>query len=402
MHAPCLRVLQKLLNLDKPIHLARRKVVVDAVIAVFRAPRSSLTRLGYALSRSTTAKHRVKCIDRLLGNEHLQGERLALYGRLAQFLIRANPQPVVVVDWSPLCADQRWQLLRASVAVKGRALTLYEEVHPQSMLGSRKVQKRFLEQLALLVPPKCQPLIVTDAGFKNPWFKAVEALGWQWLGRVRGQVLVSRPGESLWMPVRMLYALATTQAQSLGPLQVTRSNPVTATAVLYRQASKGRHGTTLNGGPARSKADRQCARTAREPWLLIACAQLAEWPAARLVRVYRQRMQIEEGFRDTKSAAFGFGLYPVRSRFHERAQVLLLLVALAMMLAWLVGYWVQRQGYAPAYQVNTVKHRSVLSCVSLGLLFLTDPKCPFRPPAVLELWGLQEDIAQIQRSIVDG
>ena len=113
-------------------------------------------------------------------------------------------------------------------------------------------------------------------------------------------------------------------------------------------------------------------------------------------------MQIEEGFRDTKSAAFGFGLYPVRSRFHERAQVLLLLVALAMMLAWLVGYWVQRQGYAPAYQVNTVKHRSVLSCVSLGLLFLTDPKCPFRPPTVLELWGLQEDIAQIQRSIVDG
>jgi hypothetical protein len=32
-------------------------------------------------------------------------------------------------------------LLRAALPVKGRALTLYEEVHPRSRLGNRRVQR---------------------------------------------------------------------------------------------------------------------------------------------------------------------------------------------------------------------------------------------------------------------
>ena len=113
-------------------------------------------------------------------------------------------------------------------------------------------------------------------------------------------------------------------------------------------------------------------------------------------------MQIEEGFRDTKNAAFGFALYPVRNRFQERAQVLLLLVALATILAWLMGRWAQQQGYARAYQVNTVKNRPILSWVFLGNLLLTDPMPPQTLPTLTDLWRLQEDIARAQRSILEG
>lgn len=31
---------------------------------------------------------------------------------------------------------------------------------------------------------------VTDAGFRSPWFRAVEKLGWYWLGRLRHRTLV--------------------------------------------------------------------------------------------------------------------------------------------------------------------------------------------------------------------
>jgi hypothetical protein len=65
-------------------------------------------------------------------------------------------------------------LLRASVAVEGRSVTLYEEVHPPRRLNNRRVQDRFLEKLARIRPAGCEPVILTDAGFRSPWFDAVE------------------------------------------------------------------------------------------------------------------------------------------------------------------------------------------------------------------------------------
>jgi len=56
-------------------------------------------------------------------------------------------EPLIVIDWSDLKADQSLHLLRASLPVGGRSLTLYEEVHKQKDLGNRKVQHRFLQPL---------------------------------------------------------------------------------------------------------------------------------------------------------------------------------------------------------------------------------------------------------------
>jgi len=42
---------------------------------------------------------------------------------------RLRVDPVLLVDWSDLDAWRRNQVLRVSVVVEGRALTVYEEVH---------------------------------------------------------------------------------------------------------------------------------------------------------------------------------------------------------------------------------------------------------------------------------
>jgi hypothetical protein len=97
-----------------------------------------------------------------------------IYGRLAQDWLEGIRTLLIVVDGSPVTADQKWQLLRASVAVEGRSVTLYEEVHSQHRLGSRWVQQRFLGSLARLIPAGCKPIILTDAGFRSPWFDAVK------------------------------------------------------------------------------------------------------------------------------------------------------------------------------------------------------------------------------------
>lgn len=43
-------------------------------------------------------------------------------------------------------------------------------------------------------------------------------------------------------------------------------------------------------------------------WLLASNLPAEQWTAAKVVAVYKRRMQIEEGFRDVKSEHLGFDL----------------------------------------------------------------------------------------------
>lgn len=88
--------------------------------------------------------------------------------------------------------------------------------------------------------------------------------------------------------------------------------------------------------------------------------------AKRVVKLYRTRMQIEEGFRDLKSPAYGFSFNLAYSRGPHRIEVLLLIAALAGMVAWAVGWLAERRQLHYQFQVNSIKHRRVLSLFYLG------------------------------------
>ena len=80
---------------------------------------------------------------------------------------------------------KRFHVIRASLVAKGRAITLYEEVHDEKNFGSGKVHGKFLQSLKEILP-NCKPVIVTDAGFGVPWFKSVLKINWNYVGRIRG------------------------------------------------------------------------------------------------------------------------------------------------------------------------------------------------------------------------
>ena len=84
-------------------------------------------------------------------------------------------------------------ILKAVVQVKGRALSIYGEVHPMRCYNNAKTHRRFLHPLQSTVPEGCCPIVVTDAGFRRPWFRDVEALGWDWVGRIRNRIKYLRP-----------------------------------------------------------------------------------------------------------------------------------------------------------------------------------------------------------------
>ncbi len=79
---------------------------------------------------------------------------------------------------SDLDACKRHFLLRASVPIAGRSLTLYEAVHTVTSKEKPKVHEHFLQTHQKMRSSHCRPILVTDAGFRTPWFKQVEAFGY--------------------------------------------------------------------------------------------------------------------------------------------------------------------------------------------------------------------------------
>lgn len=273
----------------------------------------------------------LKRIDRLLSNPAVQAHRTAFYGAAAAVLI-STQEPIVVVDWSELKSDGRWHLLRAGLAVRGRTLTVYEEVHPQRSLGARRVQVAFLNRLCALLPADSRPIIVTDAGFKVPWFRAVEALGWHWLGRVRGQVMMCPcdPAFAPFQRVQSYYGQAQDQARSLGRFLLAQSQALACNVVLIRQPRRGRkQRNRRTPTPASGGHPQKMARSAAEPWLLACSESLGNRCAAQIVRYYALRMQIECSFRDLKSHRYGCAFEDTLTRTAERLQMLLMIHMLA-------------------------------------------------------------------------
>jgi hypothetical protein len=189
-------------NAFPDIHAARRHGVAIAVATVAQGTQLGITALGRSMAGPTRLKHRVKQMDRLIGNRRLHAQRLRLYQGMTHRLLRRCKQPIILIDWSDFSNDRQKQLLRASLPVGGRALTLYEERHPLKKLGNRRVQHRFLDQLHAMLPAHCRPIVIADAGFRVPFYRYVERLGWHWVGRIRNRDPISRAGTDKWFPAK--------------------------------------------------------------------------------------------------------------------------------------------------------------------------------------------------------
>ena len=208
-------IVQQLLEVVCPsMHRVRRASLVASVLGALR-PTLDLTAIGRALPGGTSQKHALRA-DRLLSNRHLHGQRVKHYQGLCRPLIGARTRPVLLVDWSDLDARKRHYLL-PSVAVNGRSATVYEEVHRLASKDKRRTHRAFLQQLQAVLPVGCRPIIVTDAGFRTPWFQQVEALGWDWVGRIRNRHKMRWCSGGRWFDANRCYQQASSVANYLGP-----------------------------------------------------------------------------------------------------------------------------------------------------------------------------------------
>ena len=151
MHA--ISLLQRWFAHNTPfMHQGRQASVLAAVAGLLWGGTLTLTHLGRSLPGAAHTKHKIKRIDRLLGNAHLQGECSQVYAALAGWLLSGIRRPVIVVDWSDCEPGHEWLMLTAAVTVGGRALPLYQEVHRLSAYNSPGTHRRFLKALHAVLP----------------------------------------------------------------------------------------------------------------------------------------------------------------------------------------------------------------------------------------------------------
>ncbi|WP_278043987.1 transposase [Legionella lansingensis] len=135
-------------------------------------------------------------------------------------------------------------------------------MHEKQYENNPNVHQKFLEQLKKVIPSKCKPVIVTDAGFKNPWFKAVASLGWDYVGRIRG--LTSIHDGADYLPVKQWFGHIKNKAAYLGELLVAKTNPIKAHCYSYKHILKGRK---KYGRIKRDQVAIKASKGYREPWI---------------------------------------------------------------------------------------------------------------------------------------
>lgn len=410
------------------IHANRFQVLVAGVLALVRCRCLSLTAIGRAMSgarprtkgRARSArrlrKHAIKRSDRLLGNQHLHRERPELYRGLAAKVFKGNRRPVIVLDWTKL--GEQFAGLVAAAPFGGRAVPIYEETHWLEHMGQRKVEDKFLDRLAAIVPPGCSPILIADAGFRGPFCQAVLARGWDFVVRIRARCQVRLQTEATGGDFHRFYEQATARPQSLGWGEFApRGARTEARFVLLkkkrpskktRPRKKPRPKRTRPGKKPRLKRTRlgkkarpavrgarkpprcnrlrsgsqlKAKRGAIEPWLLA--TSLSHASAVTICELYATRMQIEETFRDTKNSRFGWSLQQARYRSTQRLDNLFLLIALAMLAVTLLGAAAEATNRHLGYQSNTIKTRRVLSWFVLGNYIIQNQELDWLRPAAL-------------------
>jgi len=338
---------------------ARSKTLLDCADALIQSNRMTLTDIGRSLRGTAHVKHKIKPVDRFLGRDKLDKDKNAIYAELVHHLFGTLPYFVLAVDWSGCCGDD-YHLLRASLVVDGRSMPINNMVVSKADYATRASHNRFIDELVKILNTDKKVYIVTDGGYLTPWFQHVLNQGWHVIGRLRGGTK-SCINEGDWQTVHELHEGATSTPTYLGLAQIGKYTDSTGQfhLYLYKGKVKGRKGSSRF-----TKDKKMYERMADEPWLLVSSDDDLE--AKQVVNLYSKRTQIEQNFRDDKSQRYGFSWRLSKSVGVKRISALCLIRVIATLALWLIGFEGEWRKLHHRFQANTIKHRRVLSFVSLA------------------------------------
>jgi hypothetical protein len=279
----------------------------ELVLALLSGFTTNLAELGRQADRTAVAKGNRQRWARWL--EHPAWRPEGLYAGLHRLIRRwlaRRPEVLLLLDTTHLSA--RWVVLQVSCPWQGRALPLYRVVYPYA--GPERDQPAAvagaLRWLGEQLPGKrSRYVLVADRGFpSSEWVRELRAGGWRFVLRVKSNWRLECP-------------------EYAG--QMREATPDWEGPRWYENAVLGWRDPRRKDPDPRGRAHvvQYWDREHQEPWFLVT----SETCPHRAVRIYHQRMQIEQEFRDLKGPE---GLDALAS-WHDQERV-------ASFLAWLAVY----------------------------------------------------------------
>jgi hypothetical protein len=327
------------------LHAKQRESVGHSVVGALHADRAGVAAIGRAAARrrGKVDKHGIKQFDRYLSNDKVRPQ--VFLPRLARRLLAARKEVVVMIDWTEFAPDDHSTIVISMVTRHGRATPLVWKTVRTSKLKKRRAgyEDDALETLAEAVPKGTRVTVLADRGFGDQKrYAHVLSLGFHYVIRFRqGILLTDEFGESA-PAVQWLHPRG--RARMLKQVAVTADCYIPPAIVLVR------------------------AKKMKEAWCLATSRD--DLPADEIIRLYGKRFSIEETFRDQKDRRFGLGLYYTQLGDPGRRDRMLLVLALAHLIATLLGAAGESIGLDRLLRANTVKNRRTHSLFRQGYEYL--------------------------------
>lgn len=356
------------------IHKKRRQSLVSQVGSLLNNAKLTLTSLGRHAKGQAKVKHKINMAWRFLRNPGIAEDSFTIYQGIGRSYLNTLSELNIAVDWSGCCSKEHF-LLRASLLYDGRSLPIYNEVHPEERLEDEQVHNLFLDKLYALLPEGAKVTIITDGGFKTPWFHKVAQLGWYFIGRVRGRIMCKLHEDESWVWAKALHTQVKrgeTKYLGQGLLGKTSKTQLEVCYIAHFGFSKGRKKSKK--AARYPDAEKMYSSLNSEPWIMATNIQSKpgnkDKKPVQIAKIvygcYKKRMQIEQNFRDDKSPRFGFGWRESRTRDTVKIGALCLIATIATLIQWLIGFTAEQQKMHYEFQANTVKTHRVLSFLFLG------------------------------------
>lgn len=352
------------------IHATRANCLFETSWALANEAKLTISSLGQNKSGNAHVKHKIKSVDRLVGNEKLYKEIPVVYKEFFAALILCTNELFILVDWSGCCGSET-HMLRASIIHDGRSISIYNETHPEKKLGNRRVQNRFLVSLKKMISTDKRVVIITDSGFLTPWFSQVLKLGWDYIGRIPGYMMIKQDGKE-WAKVSEIRCKRKNHVKTLGKAVLSKESKTSIAGNLYTYHGEYKNRKEKSRFPQHNK---KFEKQNKSPWVLATSLKTDEYSGLFIKNKYKNRMQIEQNFRDEKSPRFGFGWRLGRTKCLKRIAILCLIAHIAEFFLLAIGTMAEKLNLHKNFQVNTKKKR-VLSLVSLAKQILKHPMPP--------------------------
>jgi hypothetical protein len=328
------------------LRLSQAKTLGILVASAMRVERISLANIGRAMKGMV--KHQIKRCWRFCANDRIETAD-AMRGVLKRVLKKRKKKLLISFDWTDI---RSFQSLVASAVFKGRSIPICWASCNKHVYDGHRSRNAFEESLLLvlreMIPQQVKVIILADRGFgRTELARFCQQHGFSYVIRIQPNVHVrcaSFQGKLLDYPVH----------KGIGKL---------LTSVAYRSHHTVTHNIVIRWVRDLPKKRDEC-------WFLMTDLQAGP---AQISQLYRQRMTIEELFRDQKNKLNGWSLRDTKITRPERVDRLLLILAIAYLLLCGVGLIARRTGRPGDWSSST---RNECSVFTIGRIMLRRLRIP--------------------------